>query len=89
MEALAKVTQMQRLPQAKPNVFTGEEAKTRLFIWETALDALIDSTPVSYQQKLYLLFQHLDGKAKMVVEQLQYMVGTSPKFAYHQAQKKL
>ena len=63
-EALAKVTQLQRLPQAKPDVFTGEETDTRFFIWETAFDALIDSAPVSAQQKLYLLFQHLDGKAK-------------------------
>ena len=70
-EALAKVTQLQRLPQAKPDVFTGEETDTRFFIWETAFDALIDSAPVSAQQKLYLLFQHLDGKAKKVVEQLQ------------------
>ena len=89
MEALAKVTQLQRLPQAKLEVFTGEETDTRLFIWETAFDALIDSAPVSAQQKLYLLFQHLDGKPKKVVEQLQYMVSASPQIAYNEAQKKL
>ena len=88
-EALAKVTQLQRLPQAKPDVFTGEETDTRFFIWATAFDALIDSAPVSAQQKLYLLFQHLDGKAKKVVEQLQYMVGASPEIAYNEARKKL
>ena len=51
-DALAKVTQLQRLPQAKPDVFTGEETDTRFFIWATAFDALIDSAPVSAQQKL-------------------------------------
>ena len=88
-EALAKVTQLQRLPQAKPDVFTGEETDTSFFIWETAFDALIDSAPVSAQQKLYLLFQHLGGKAKKVVELLQYMVAGSPQIAYNEAQKKL
>ena len=88
-EALAKVTQLQRLPQAKLDIFTREETDTRFFIWETAFDALIDSAPVSAQQKLYLLFQHLDGKANTVVEQLQYMVGASPQIAYNEAQKKL
>lgn len=67
-EALAKVMQLQRLPQAKPDIFTGNETDTRFFIWETAFDALIDSAPISPQQKLYLLYQHLDGKAKKVVE---------------------
>ena len=47
---------------------------TKFFIRETAFDALIDSAHISAQQKLYLLYQHLDGKAKKVVEQLQYMV---------------
>ena len=62
---------------------------TKFFIWETAFDALIDSAPISAQQKLYLLYQHLDGKAKKVVEQLQYMVGANPEIAYNEAQKKL
>ena len=88
-EALAKVTQLQRLPQAKPDIFTGEETDTRFFIWETTFDALIDSALVSAQQKLYLLFQHLDGKAKKVVEQLQYIVGASTQIAYNEARKKL
>lgn len=81
--------QLQRLPQAKPDVFTGDETDTRFFIWETAFDALIDSAPISSQQKLYLLYQHLGGKAKKVVEQLQYMVSASPKVAYNEARKKL
>ncbi|KAK3745741.1 hypothetical protein QZH41_006276 [Actinostola sp. cb2023] len=88
-EALAKVTQLQRLPQAKPDMSTGEENDTRFFIWETAFDALIDSAPVSTQQKLYLLYQYLDGKAKKVVEQLQYLVGANPDTAYSEARKKL
>ena len=88
-EVLAKVTQFQRLPEAKPDIFTGEETDTRFFTCETAFDALIDSAPVSAQQKVYLLFQRLDGKAKEVVEQLQYMVGASPKIAYNEARKKL
>ncbi|KAL9976951.1 hypothetical protein ACROYT_G014300 [Oculina patagonica] len=87
-EALAKVTQLQRLPQAKPDVFTGDETDTRFYIWETAFDALIDSTPISSQQKLYLLYQHLGGKAKKV-EQLQYMVAASPEVTYNEARKKL
>lgn len=78
-EALVKVTQLQRLPQAKPDVFTGNETDTKFITWETPLDALIDSTPISAQQKLYLLYQHLDGKAKKVVEQLQYMVTLAQK----------
>ncbi|XP_015772172.1 PREDICTED: uncharacterized protein LOC107350459 [Acropora digitifera] len=88
-EVLAKVTQFQRLPQAKLDIFTREETYTRFVTYETAFDALIDSTPVSAQQKLHLLFQHLDGKAKKVVEQLQYMVGASPEIVYNEAQKKL
>ena len=47
-EALAKVTQLHRLPQAKPDVFRGEEEdKTKFFLWESAFDALIDSVPVA------------------------------------------
>ncbi|XP_032225977.2 uncharacterized protein LOC116608996 [Nematostella vectensis] len=88
-EALAKVTQLQRLPQAKPDIFTGEGPHTKFFIWETAFDALIDTAPVSAQQKLYLLYQHLGGKAKLVVEQLQYMVGADPDTAYREARNKL
>lgn len=88
-EALAKVTQLQRLPQAKPDVFTGEEIDTKFFIWDTAFDALVDSAPISAQQKLYLLYQYLDGKAKKVVEQLQYMVGANPELAYREARKTL
>ncbi|XP_020615977.1 uncharacterized protein LOC110053990 [Orbicella faveolata] len=88
-EALAKVTRLQRPPQAKPDIFTGDETDTRFFIWETAFDALIDSAPISSQQKLYLLYQHLGGKAKKVVEQLQYMVAASPEVAYNEARKKL
>ena len=88
-EALAKVTQLQRLPQAKPDVFRGDESDTKFFIWETAFDALIDSAPISAQQKLYLLYQHLDGKAKRVVEQLQYVVGANPEKAYREARKRL
>ena len=69
-EALAKVTQLQRLPQAKPDVFTGNESDTKFFFWETAFDALIGFAPISAQQKMYLLYQHLDGNAKNVNEQL-------------------
>ena len=59
------------------------------FIWETAFDALIDSAPISSQQKLYLLYQHLGGKGKKIVEQLQYMVAASWGVAYNEARKKL
>lgn len=45
----------------------------------------IDSAPISSQQKLYLLYQHLGGKAKKVVEQLQYMVAASPEVAHNEA----
>ena len=44
---------------------------------------------ISAQQKLYLLYQQLDGNAKKVVEQLQYMVSASPEIAYTEARKKL
>ena len=69
-EALAKVTQLQRLPQAKQDVFTGNESDTKFFIWEIAFDALIEFAPISAQQKMCLLYQHLDGNAKKVIEQL-------------------
>ena len=88
-DALTKVTQLQRLPQAKPDVFKGEEKdKTRFFLWETAFDALVDSVPVSSQQKLHLLYQHLEGRAKKVIEQLQFLIG-DPERAYTEARKRL
>lgn len=88
-DALARVTQLQRLPQAVPDVFNGEESdKTKFFLWETAFNALIDSAPVTPQQKLYLLFQYLGGRAKKVVEQLQFM-SSDPERAYAEARKKL
>lgn len=60
VEALAKVTQLQRLPQAKTDVFKGDEKdKTKYFLLETAFDALVDSAPVTDIQKLHLLYQHL------------------------------
>ena len=86
-EALAKVTQLHRLPQARPDVFMGEkEDKTTLFLWESAFDALIDSVPVVPQQKLHLLFQHLEGRAKKVVEQLQFM-SDDPEKTYKESRK--
>ena len=89
MDAIAKVAQLQRLPQAKPETFRGDDRdKTRFFLWETAFDALVDSAPVTPQQKLYLLYQHLDGKAKKVVEQLQFMVN-QPETAYQEARRML
>ncbi|XP_027043165.1 uncharacterized protein LOC113671152 [Pocillopora damicornis] len=88
-EALAKVTQLHRLPQAKPDVFRGEEEdKTKFFLWESAFDALIDSVPVAPRQKLHLLFQHLEGRAKKVVEQLQFMID-DPEKAYKESRKRL
>ena len=64
-ETLTRVTQLQRLPQANPDVYRGDEKdKTRFFLWETAFDALVDSAPVSAQQKLHLLYQHLDSKPR-------------------------
>ena len=88
-EALAKVTQLHRLPQAKPDVFRGEEEdKTKFFLWESAFDALIDSVPVAPRQKLHLLFQHLEGRAKKVVEQLQFMID-DPEKAYKKSRKRL
>ena len=86
-DTISKVTQLQRLPQAKPDTFKGDEKdKTKYFLWETAFDALVDSVPITPQQKLHLLYQHLDGKAKRVVEQLQYMV-QEPEKAYSHARK--
>lgn len=71
------------------DVFNGEEKdKTRFFLWETAFNALIDSAPITPQQKLHLLFQHLGGRAKKVVEQLQFM-SSDPERAYTEARKKL
>ena len=88
-EALAKVTQLHRLPQEKPDVFRGEEEdKTKFFLWESAFDALIDSVPVAPRQKLHLLFQHLEGTAKKVVEQLQFMTD-DPEKAYKESRKRL
>ena len=66
--ALAKVTQLHRLPKAKPYIFTSDETDTKCFVWETAFDALIESAPISAQQKLYFLYQHLDGNVKTTTE---------------------
>lgn len=88
-EALAKVTQLHRLPQAKPHVFRGEEEdKTKFFLWESAFDALIDSVPVAPRQKLHLLFQHLEGRAKKIVGQFQFMID-DPEKAYKESRKRL
>ena len=87
IEALAKVTQTQRLPQSKPAVFRADEKdKTKFFLWEKAFDALVGSAPVADLQKLHLLYQQLDGRAKRVVEQLQYMM-EDPAKAYTEARK--
>ena len=87
-EALPKVTQLHRLPQAVPVIFTGEEEedKTR-FLWETAFNEHLDSAPVTPQLKLNLLFQHLKGRAKEVVEQLRFLT-SDPERAYTEARKK-
>ena len=86
-DALAKITQLQRLPQATPSVFEGSDSdKTKFFLWESAVDSLIDSAPVTAKQKLHLLYQYLGGKAKRVVEQLQYLV-ENPEGAYREARR--
>ena len=86
-DALAKISQLQRLPQATPDVFQGNDLdKTKFFLWENAFESLIDSAPVTARQKLHLLYQYLDGKAKRVVEQLQYLV-QDPESAYQEACK--
>jgi hypothetical protein len=67
--------QIQRLPQAETDVYRGDEKdKIKYFLWEKSFDALVDSAPVTDLQKFHLLYQHLDGRAKKVVEQLQYMI---------------
>ena len=79
-DTLTRLTQLQRLPQGKPDVFKGEEQdQTKLFLWENAFDSLIDSIPITAQQKLHLLYQYLDGKAKRVIEQLQYQTAHTSK----------
>ena len=86
-DALANISQLQRLPQATPDVFEGNDLdKTKFFLWENAFESLIDSAPVTARQKLHLLYQYLDGKAKRVVEQLQYLV-QDPESAYQEARK--
>ena len=67
------MTQLQRLPEAKPDVFKGDEQdQTKFFLWENAFNSLIDSVPVTAQQKLHFLYQYLNGKTKKVIGQLQY-----------------
>ena len=85
-EALTKVSQLYCLPQAKPDTFKGDERdKTKFFLWENAFESLVGSAPITAHQKLHLLYQHLDGQAKKVVE-LQYMV-QDPERAYQHARK--
>ena len=86
-DALTKITQLQRLPQVTPSVFEGSDSdKTKFFLWENAFDSLIDSAPVTAKQKIHLLYQYLGGKAKKVVEQLQYLV-ENPEGAYREARR--
>ena len=88
-DVLTKITQLQRLPQVTPSVFEGSDSdKTKFFLWENAFDSLIDSAPVTAKQKLHLLYQYLSGKAKKVVEQLQYLV-ENPEGAYREARRVL
>ena len=78
---------MQRLPQATSSVFEGSDSdKTKFFLWENTFDSLIDSAPVTAKQKLHLLYQYLGGKAKKVVEQLQYLV-ENPEGAHREARR--
>ena len=78
-----------RLPQAKPDVLRGEEEdRTKFFLWESAFDALIDSVPVAPRQKWHLLFQHLEGRTKEVLERLQFMTDDHEK-AYKESRKRL
>ena len=56
------------------DITTNDLDKTKFFLWENAFESLIDSAPVTARQKLHLLYQYLDGKAKRVVEQFQYLV---------------
>ena len=86
-DSLAKITQLQRLPLASPSVFKGSDLdKTKFFLWENAFDSLIDSAPVTARQKSHLLYQYLDGKANITVEQLQYLV-EDPEESYREARK--
>ena len=55
-------------------------------LWENAFDSLFDFAPVTASQKLHLLYQYLGGKAKKVVEQLQYLV-ENPEGAYQEARR--
>ena len=86
-DVLTKITQFQRLPQATSSVFEGSDSdKTKFFLSANAFDSLIDSAPVTAKQKLHLLYQYLGGKAKKVVEQLQYLV-ENPEGAYREARR--
>jgi len=83
-DALAKITQLQRLPQAAPSVFHDNDSdKTKFFLWENAFNRFIDSVPVTARQKLHLLYQ---GLAKTIVEQFQYLV-ENPEESYREAHK--
>ena len=55
-------------------------------MWENAFGSLIDSAPVTAEQKLHFLYQYVGGKAKKVVEQLQYLV-ENLEGAYREARK--
>ena len=86
-EPLAKVTQLHRLLQAKPDVLRGEEEdRTKFFLWESAFDALIDSVPVAPRQKWHHLFEHLEGRTKEVL--LQFMTD-DPEKACKESRKRL
>ena len=84
---MSRISQLQRLPQSTPEKFSGnEDDKTKFFLWESSFDALVESADLTPQHKLHLLYQYLTGKAKRVVEQLQYMVN-KPDVAYKEARK--
>ena len=60
--------------QMKPEIFRGEgKDKAKLFLLQSAFNALISSVSSTAEQKLHLTYQYLKGTAKTTIEQLQYI----------------
>ena len=81
---LAQAIHTIKLKPAEPTIFSGDPLT--YLDWKVAFEGLIESGSYTSLQKLALLQQYLEGKAKNAVSSL-FQIGTEE--AFHEAKKKL